>query len=532
MKIKLILIAFSLLVSYRLIRPGYFSMQDDIHVFRLQQFDQCLKDGQIPCRHIADGGLGYGYPLFNYYSPLPYAFAESFHLIGFSFIDSLKVSFIAPNFIRSISMFLLGNSFFGPIGGLISSALYTFAPYQAINGFVRGALAEHWALSLLPLVFWSLYTSKNNLFILSLSALFLSHNLTTFYTIPALIIFATLTKKFKLFLKNFIFSFLISAFFLLPAVFEKNLTTVNTMTQGYFYYIIHFATLYQLFISRFWGYGASLWGPKDDMSFQIGYLQWLIPMAIFIYTLLNKKIKFRPLILTFFSLGLFAIFLTHNKSTFIWQSLPFMSFYQFPWRFLGLVVFCFSFISGSITNLKVFSNHKCILGTVLIVLTILLNISFFKEDLWFPSLTDSQKLSPSEIYRQSGAGLKDYWPSKTSDFPTTMASSNPTASSGNIQTISFHKNSNSVTGQINVVSDIATVLLPVTDFPIWKLQINDSPSTYTIDPTYGQIVFPLKNGINNFNLSFTNTPIRTIANLVSLIGLLLYIIKLLREKHP
>jgi len=111
--IYLILTAVALFSSWRLFRPGYPSMQDDIQVFRLQQFDQCLKDKQIPCRYISGGGLGYGYPLYNFYSPLPYAVAESFHLLGFSFINSIKIAFIIPAFLRVFGMFLFSSIFFG-----------------------------------------------------------------------------------------------------------------------------------------------------------------------------------------------------------------------------------------------------------------------------------------------------------------------------------------------------------------------------------------------------------------------------------
>lgn len=193
----LISLIFPVIISIRLLRPGYFSMQDDVQIFRLEQFDSCIKDSQIPCRYIADGGFGYGYPLYNYYSPLPYAVAEGFHLIGFSYINSIKAVFIIPNFIRSVSMYLLAGSFFGPLGGLIGSAFYTFAPYQAVNGFVRGALAEYWALSLIPLIFWSLKSKKYNLYLLSLACLFLSHNLTTLYVLPVLCIFSLIIKDSK-----------------------------------------------------------------------------------------------------------------------------------------------------------------------------------------------------------------------------------------------------------------------------------------------------------------------------------------------
>ena len=506
---------FAILASHQLWQSGYFTMQDDIHIFRLQQFNQCLSDLQIPCRLIPDGGLGYSYPLFNFYSPLPYAFAEIWHLMGISLINSLKVSFIFPFFIGSISMFLLSSSFFGPVGGVISSVLYTFAPYHAIDAFVRGALAEHWALALLPLILYSLQSKKSSLFILSLASLLLSHNLTTVYFLPVLLIFSILNHRSKFLIYNSGFSFLISSFFLLPAFFEKNLTTVNTMTQGYFNYINHFVTLNQLFISRFWGYGASLWGPIDDLSFQVGIVHWLIPLIVLFLAVRSKQ---RQLIYSLFFIAIFSLFLTHNRSTPIWQALPFMAFFQFPWRFLGLAMLCFSLLSGAITKNK-------LVAFLIIFLAITLNFSYFRADIWLPHTTDSDMLSPAKIYQQSGAGLKDYWPTGTAEYPTVMASTIPLPP----QLSEFKKTSNSATGIATVTDQSTSVTLPITYFPDWQLVINGQPASYTIDPRYGQLVLRLNHGTNVFQLSFVNTPIRTLANLLSLLGVSLYIIKLYRE---
>lgn len=117
-----------------------------------------------------------------------------------------------------------------------------------------------------------------------------------------------------------------------PAFFEKNLTTVTTMTQGFFNYIIHFTTLKELFISNYWGYSGSMWGPIDGLSFKVGIV-FLFSTILFISIFLNKNIKHRTLIGTFYLIGIFALF-THNKSTFIWKTFPFMSYFQFPLRFL------------------------------------------------------------------------------------------------------------------------------------------------------------------------------------------------------
>ena len=535
----LIPLILSLFTWYRLLRPGYFSMQDDIQIFRLQQYDKCVQDFQIPCRYIPDGGLGYGYPLYNFYSPLPYAIAEVFHLLGFSFINSIKIVFILCNLLAGLGMFLFARIYWGDFGGIISSVLFLLAPYRAIDGYVRGALAELLALTFFPFIFWAIKKyfgsfEKKYLYlsILFISSLFLSHNLFGLLLIPILSLYIIMHRKnfFKSFLP-LILSFCLSAFFILPAVLEKKYTTVDTMTQGYFNYIAHFATLSQLFISRFWGFGASLWGPKDDMSFQIGLIHWLLPLitVLSLIFIKNKKNNLNTkIIISFFGIiGLFAVFLTHNKSTLFWQILPFMSYFQFPWRFLGIAVFCFSFISGaSIIFLK---NKIAKTITILIILTatLVLNLNYFKEDIWYSNLTDNQKLSGEELVRQSGAGLKDYWPEFGSNFPSTFAPNQPFFNNQQIEIISYTKQSNKLTAEIKTNLESSTVTFPLVYFPDWKLTINGKPVEYETTADLGLIEVPIQMGNNKIEIDLINTPVRSFGNIISLVTLLSLIVYLL-----
>ena len=541
--ILICLFLLSFITFYRLLRPGLFSMMDDMHIFRLDQLDKCLKDGQLPCRFIKDGGMGYGYPLFNYYSPLTYGVSEVFHLVGFSLINSLKITFALCHIIGIFGMYFFASLFFGTYGGFISAIIFLLAPYQATDSWVRGAIAESLAINLIPWVFYFLTkfikSNKNKIpLILSLTALLLSHNLTSLAIAPVLVIYSLvlLFKNKNLNIKSILklavpvlVSIGISSFFLLPALLEKKLVTIDTMTQGYFQYIIHFATLSQLFISRFWGYGASLWGPIDDMAFSVGIIQWLIPLLAIIFLFFKrKKLKGNFVFIALFSLVfLFSVFLTHNKSTFIWKALPFMAFYQFPWRFLSIAIFASSFVAGSIILLI---NKKFQILTVVLIsiITILLNFSYFKEDIWYPKLTDSQKLSPTGIVAQSGAGLKDYWPSFGQNFPNSFAPNQPTISEG-VVINNYLKTSNKVT--LNTVSKSnGKITLPLVYFPNWQLFIDGQKTDFTINKDLGLIEFNVTSGNHSILLEFKNTPIRTIGNSISLISLVLVIIMGIKSK--
>src|SRR3989344_9172040 len=95
MKTNLVLITlillFSILVSLPLLKPGLYLIHDDQHIARLYLFDQSLKAGQFPVRWVDGLGFGLGYPLFNFYPPFVYYLGAFFHLLGFGFIDSIKL---------------------------------------------------------------------------------------------------------------------------------------------------------------------------------------------------------------------------------------------------------------------------------------------------------------------------------------------------------------------------------------------------------------------------------------------------------
>ncbi|MFA7301124.1 MAG: hypothetical protein WC069_02355 [Candidatus Shapirobacteria bacterium] len=512
----IIILCVSLFLTFRLMRPGMWSVQDDLHIFRLSEYDLCLKSGQIPCRYSPNSALGFGSPVFNFYPPVTYALGELFHFTGISFSDSTKIVYLLPLFFGPIFMYLFASVYFGSMGGLISALVFAIAPYQALNLVVRGALAENFALNLVPVIFYLKVTKKQNLSILFLTILFLTHQLTTLYAIGLLILFSL--KQLKPTLIIIAWSLGLSSFFLIPSFLEKGYTTNFLMTQGYFNYIIHFATLKQLFVDRFWGYGASLWGPKDDMSFQIGYLQWILPTTA-VLVALYKNNKHKYLILITYIVGIFFTFLTHNKSTFIWQLFPFMAYFQFPWRFVGGAILCFSFISGSIIFFIPKKIQKYFVAITLALLVIF-NYSFFHEDQW--------SLSGSSLIAQQGAGLTDFYPKFSTNFPTVETPPVVTTSNGTVTNLTFTKNSKIAYGQVTVESHSATINLPVAYFPKMELRLDTQKISYRINPDLGQIQFDVPNGTHHFYLQFTDTPIRTLSNYISLLFIIAFIIKIIR----
>lgn len=417
-----------------MLRFGIFSMQD-FHLFRLIEFDKCVRALQIPCRWAPDSGAGYGEPIFNFYGQLPYAVGEIFHILAFSKVDSLKIVFILSLILSAIGMFILANKIWkSNQAAFVSSILYLYAPYRAVDVWVRGALPEAVSFVFFPLILLSMenYLEKKKrrdllFFSLFVALLVINHNLSVILFAPFLIVWLIYRfmqiRKLKPFVYlglGGVFSFLLSAFYVLPVVFESKFIDINATTVGYFDWRAHFVTLNELFISRFWGYGGSNWGPVDGLSLSVGQMQWIVPVvcfAIIIFTFLKRrKISRNDLeFLLLFLIGGFYLFLTHNQSTFIWNHLSFMKYLQFPWRFLGGATFALALAGGRIVaDLKV--RGKLIVSLVVIVGAIALNAGFFRPDIWY---------NQGDTYFESGArwdearfaSIHDYWPNFGHQIP-------------------------------------------------------------------------------------------------------------------
>lgn len=386
-------------------------MHDWTHVARLVELDLALKAGQIPPRWAPDLGWGYGMPLFHFYGPLPYYAAEILYLIKLPAVWAIKTVFALNFFLGFYFMYLWAKTFWGKYGALVAATAFTYLPYRAVDFYVRGTLGELTAMTFLPLLFYALKKKKLILTALAWTAVFLSHNVIALFSlffIPLYFLFNL--KLWKKFLLVSALTLGFSAFFILPAFFEKDLTIVNSLTGGFFHYSYHFIYLRQLFI-RTWAYGGSILGPFDDISFQLGWPHLILALpAIWFW----KKLKYYFLALAV------AIFMMTFHSQFIWDRLPILALAQFPWRLLTFAGTFVAFLSGSIMQ-KI--NNKFFL-TAIIILTIGLNWQYFRPEKFSP-VNDYYYTDRQRIAAEMSGVLQDYLPKNYADFPTAFGGKTP-----------------------------------------------------------------------------------------------------------
>jgi hypothetical protein len=541
----LIVVIFAATLASRtlLFEKGYFNMHDDLQMMRQLEMEKCFLDGQIPCRWVPDMGYGYGFPLFNFYPPLPYLIGEIFRVLQFSFINTVKLTFALSFFASGITMYFLAKEFFGKWGGVISSVFYIWAPYHSVDVYVRGAMNESWAFIWYPAIFlfsYKLIYEKQNVYkwflglSLSWAGLLLSHNLMVMIFTPVFAFWCLLfwlqkrdIKKGVVLVLAGILALCLSAFFTLPAVLEQKFIHVDSLTQGYYMYISHYATIGQLLISRYWGYGPSIWGPNDGFSLQLGQIHWLLSIIIVLlmgYLLLRRKLNLNlnaiKVLLFSFCFAWFAAFMTHQNSTFIWQKIPFLAFTQFPWRFLTLATFGFSLLSGGIILLIKNSFLNKITAIFLLTVVVIINLPYFLPLTGrMGPLSDTEKFNGIAWNMQRTAGILDYLPKTAKLNPRDPQNTLATVAEGKGSVVNSFQGTNWAKFDLNLSSD-SVVRINLFQFPQWNIKVDNKKVESYIpqNEDYGRMYLNIPKGQHSVVLNLTDTPIRKLSNIVSFLS--------------
>ncbi len=526
-------------------------MHDDTQPSRIFEMAKSLKDGQFPVRLVADLGYGFGYPLFNFYAPLPYYIGAIFHIGGFDAITSAKIMFSIAMIASGITMYLLVYEIAGMLPALLSSVLYIYSPYHAVDFYVRGDVGELYALVFIPLVilgFIKIIKSKSitdatvnryllngmAISIIGLGGILFSHNISGFITLfflgisVCLLCLSALMGKFdKNILIILIFTILLggslSASFTIPALLEKDLTRVNGLTSGGSDFHNHFVYIDQLWNSP-WGFGGSGIGRNDGMSFKIGKIHvilGLISIPWIVLLFFYKRIDRLKLILymIFLSILVLSVSLMLEQSGFIWELFPGFSYIQYPWRFLCFVMLSLSVIPSFIL-IRLNKKFVSILISILIVSIFVFNAKYFLPQ-YYTDIKDDSFTSPINL-KYKISKISDEFLPKNFIIPANekAIASNSLSDSFGIR-IENRFESTTVKSYIISADNSADIILNIANFPGWKASIDGQKTS--ISDWKGRIKIFIPDGRHKLVLKFSDNPIRLIANTISIFSLFLLV---------
>jgi len=417
-----LIILFSLFPISPLLQTGYpWDAHDARHtVYFLLEFDQGIQEGILFPRWQPDFAFGYGYPFFNIYGPLSTYVGEAMHLLGFGLTDAIKIVFALSVMFSGLAMYGFVKQVLGRQAALVAAIAYMVIPYRLVDLYVRAALAESMAYVFVPLVLWGVWASLHrprlaNVLGLAFAyaALLFTHPLTAMlltlilvFLVAALALarvndqqpWRQLSRESALPLLGHLGHILLpagvglvlglglGAVFLLPAMTENAFVRVDQWYGGRYAWGGDFVEFFQLF-SPAWGFGTSVPGPNDGVSFQLGVVP--IVLSLFALVLLFRRVSRARLsrsavrLIAFFSvLTAIVVFLMLEISAPLWHILPLVRLAQFPWRLLSLTVVSMAFLSGAVAR-RIRSDVAFVgLPTlILIALLILGSLPYLHADL-------------------------------------------------------------------------------------------------------------------------------------------------------
>ena len=332
---------------------------------RLVEFDAAIRAGDFFPAWSPDLYAGYGSPIFQFYAPFAYYATEVPVLIGFNYATAFKVTWMLTLFASGLAMYRLASTYLSAWAACLGSVFYMVAPYRLVDIFVRHALAEHCAFIWLPLIVWGaerfitkLSRTGFSVGVIATAALILTHNVMALIGLPVCIAVALAFAasagdgRPKLTSASLASAAAVplvgvglAAFFWWPAITGRGLTYAEeSLTGGYYDFHRHFVQGWQ-FIDTHWNFGTSGGDTGKEMPLQVGLPHLVAALAALVMVLARwqGKGKAGRIRVVWSVVGLCVMgigaFMCCRWSQPVWELVPLLKYVQFPWRFLGLVVF-------------------------------------------------------------------------------------------------------------------------------------------------------------------------------------------------
>ncbi len=500
-----------------------------VHLPRLAEFYKALSDGQFPVRWAGDLNYHYGLPLFNFIYHLPYYVGSLFLFLGAGLVVAFKLSLALSFILSGIFMYMFAKIFFDDTDkALLVTILYQFAPFRIVELLVRGSYGEVYTYAFLPLVLYGIFLtikkpSAFSIGIISLASalLIVSHNSVSllFFGVSAFfaLTFARTFKKIVLCALGMVLGLITSAYYWVPALLEHKYTYGDLYMQDL--YKSHFAPFQDFFIPNLFNSQVLNIGA---VNIHIGIFHTIAIIlaagSVIQYRFSNKQDK-RIYLFSFVILVVSFFFMTEISRP-IWDSgFNLIRQFQFPWRFLSLVVFASSLLGFTFFQIPAFRQKATLIGLIFFVV---FSVSFYfkaqegydrvKESTYWDFALNTTYYGETDIIWSDG--LQKKYPKNPVDF---------IAGDGKIQ--DYVRKSN--TREYTVLANSDSTIVDHTHyFPGWRVFVDGAKTQIEFqDQNYrGQLTFKVPKGSHSVIAVFQESKTRLLSDVLSLVGLFITMI--------
>lgn len=491
-KYFILIILFAIPLILPLLHEGFFVSDDgEWMIIRLSDFHRSFRDGQFPVRWAGRLNQEYGYPVFNFLYPGMLYLGEIIHLLGFSFINSVKFLFGLSFVLSGVFSFLWLSQFFNKFSSFIGAVSYMYAPYFFFDVYKRGSLGEVLALTVIPLCLLTLQKKSFLLGSITFALLILMHNTIAFLITPLLMVYL-LIKSYKYLKKESLLKIInpilgglgLSAFFWIPALYDKQFTIFDQVT-------------------------VSRW-QEHFLKFDDLWLVGIIMLFTAMISLLTIK-KRDILTILFLFVFLVSVFMTLPVSGFVWNLLPFTNLIQFPFRFISLTMISGAFITAFVSD-RLKKELKIVVGVLIIMANILIVAQNQKKIEYIDR--------PESYYATNEATTNtqdEYMPKWVKVKPEGRPENKVEIIAGQGEVNIIKAKSNQIVFDVNAVSNITTQI-NMLYFPGWEIYVNNKKWNINYENDRGVMRINLQQGQYKVSVKFQETPIRLISDIISLVS--------------
>jgi hypothetical protein len=541
----------------------------ELHIFRLHELGLLVRGGDYYPRWAPNFYHGYGYPIFNYYAPLAYYVGLLFELWPFwDAVTAVKAGFMIALLAAALGMYGFVRDNWGRGPGFVAAAIYVYAPYvQYVDPHARGVLPESLSLGIFPLALWALDRLRKGggarvwvTAVLLTAAVILSHNLMGMLFFGLLCAWAgwqvasgrwqvagskspphplAPSPRHPIIFSALLLGLGVAAFFWLPVLLERNAVTLQTLIGqgGNYDFHTHFLSVQEMLASSL----RLDWGASEPaFRFNLGVAQWVMAVTAVVLLLL-RRVRHGAQVL-FFVLALAGLlFLMLPVSAPIWEALPFMAFFQFPWRLLGAAAAMCAVLAGAATDGLLWAGQKRQrvqewLTAVLVSFTIILGLPMSQPAPWgdFGEVNTLRMSLIENTGRWLGTtSTADYVPVTVDVVPGRKGDVVGGVAEGKpMDRVNWDVLPPGATVETQMIRPLHTRYIMDTpqkllfrlylfDFPGWQVRVDGERVVTELGRPDGFIVVPVPAGRHVIDVEFGSTPARTMAQVVTAVSLAL-----------
>ncbi|NWF68811.1 MAG: glycosyltransferase family 39 protein [Chloroflexi bacterium] len=550
-----------------------------LHAHRMAEMQRSWAHGLLLPTWAETFYYGYGSPVFHYYSPLAYYFGAAAMTLGADVVSAIRLLIALSLLGAGLGMYLFGRALWGGAGGMLAALCYGYSPYLLYTEpYTRGDYPELLAFTVFPFVMWRferlLGSGRGRDLLwaaLSIVPLVLSHNLMAVALFALLVgwllwraLFDAAVRRRALWL--FVAAALgvgLMAYFWLPVALERDAVRIANVQEitadrrrNFFEFFIPAQRLFGLSAHTDAGAANGI-----QMHLNMGVGQWGLAALAVIVVGCAAVFRRVPLLaraqyaqMAFFALSALAmLFLMLPAAYGIWVNFTPLNYMVFPWRFLGPLAFCLAALAGMnalwLRALPKRAAHIAYAGMLLLPLALALPLLYIPPRDTAPLETSVAAYLRGERDGSISLGTTAYneflpatvyiIPGPTQRLVDELSAGYPPdpAQRGNLPSgvtlqLLEHNPERSV-WQVQAETDFRLEVL-IFYFAGWRAEIDGQPVTITPSEPHGLITLLVPAGEHHLTLWLGSTPVRDVANTLSLLSVaaMIAVVLVLERRAP